>query len=184
MTRAVARFPVPVRLDNEQAFEYPYPERDSHMNVLILGCGRVGSTLARQLSQAGHAVTILDLTSDAFRRLGAKFKGTRMVGTGMDQDVLRRAGIEHADAFIAVTQGDNTNIMAAQIARNVFQVPAVHARIYDPIRADAYRELGIDTLCTTTIAAGIFRAALIGDDRVKPTIALLAELDREYSEQL
>lgn len=153
------------------------------MNVLILGCGRVGSTLARQLSQAGHSVTILDLTSDAFRRLGSKFKGTRVVGTGMDQDVLRRAGIETADAFIAVTQGDNTNIMAAQIAREVFKVPAVHCRIYDPIRADAYRELGINTLCTTTLASGLLRAALVGDERVKPTFALLQDLDREYAEQ-
>jgi len=153
------------------------------MNVLILGCGRVGSTLARQLSQAGHTVSILDLTSDAFRRLGTKFKGLRVVGTGMDQDVLKRAGIEHADAFIAVTQGDNTNIMAAQIARNVFNVPGVHARIYDPIRADAYRELGINTLCTTTLAAGLLRAALVGDERIKPTQTYLQELDREYAEQ-
>ena len=153
------------------------------MNVLILGCGRVGSTLARQLSQAGHSITILDLTSDAFRRLGTKFKGVRVVGTGMDQDVLRRAGIEQADAFIAVTQGDNTNIMAAQIAHEVFKVPSVHARIYDPIRADAYREMGINTLCTTTLAAGLLRASLVGDERIKPVIAVLQELDREYGEQ-
>ncbi|HEY3329710.1 MAG TPA: NAD-binding protein [Capsulimonadaceae bacterium] len=152
------------------------------MNVLILGCGRVGSTLARQLVQEGHSLTVIDLTGDAFRRLGPKFKGQRIVGTGMDQDVLRRAGIEAADVFVAVTNGDNTNIMAAQIARNVFNVKKTLARIYDPIRAEAYRELGIETLCTTTVATAILRSAIVGDDRMKPVQNLLEDLDSEYRE--
>ena len=105
----------------------------------------------------GHAVTIIDLQSEAFRRLGAKFKGARIVGNGIDEDVLRRGGIESAQVFVAVTQGDNRNIMAAQIARHVFGVQTVIARIYDPIRADRYRQLGLTTLCTTTIAAGLMR---------------------------
>ncbi len=127
------------------------------MNVVILGCGRVGSTLARMLYRDGHAVTIIDLQSEAFRRLGTKYKGQRIVGNGIDEDVLRRAGIESADIFVAVSQGDNRNIMAAQIARHVFNVGKVIARIYDPIRADRYRQLGIVTLCTTTIASGLIR---------------------------
>ncbi len=127
------------------------------MNVIILGCGRVGSSLARLMYKDGHSVTIIDLQSEAFRRLSAKFKGTRLVGNGIDEDVLRRAGIESCDVFIAVTQGDNRNIMASQIAREVFKVPKVMTRINDPIRADAYRKLGITTLCGTTILSGLIR---------------------------
>ncbi|MDQ2799167.1 MAG: TrkA family potassium uptake protein, partial [Armatimonadota bacterium] len=134
----------------------------SPQKIVILGCGRVGSTLAKQMSTEGHDVTVLDLTSDSFRRLGPKFRGQRIVGTGLDQDLLRRAGLDQASVFVAVTQGDNTNIMAAQIAREVFQVGKVVARIYDPIRAQAYRELGITTLCTTTLAAGLIHDAALG----------------------
>ena len=131
--------------------------------IVILGCGRVGSTLAKQMSGEGHDVTILDQTGDSFRRLGPKFKGQRLVGSGLDQDLLKRAHLGDADVFIAVTQGDNTNIMAAQIAKEVFSIPRVMARIYDPIRAQAYRELGITTLCTTTLAAGLMHEAALGD---------------------
>ena len=154
----------------------------SPQTVVILGCGRVGSTLARQLGNEGHAVTIMDLTSDAFRRLGTKFKGQRLVGSGLDQDLLRKAGVDRADVFLAVTQGDNTNIFAAQIAREVFGVARVVARIYDPIRAQAYRELGITTLCTTTLAAGlIYDAAFRADD--SPLQQAAQEWDRTYLEQ-
>ncbi len=142
----------------------------SVLKIVILGCGRVGSTLAKQMSGEGHDISVLDQTSDAFRRLGTKFRGQRLVGSGLDQDLLRRAGLEHAAAFIAVTQGDNTNIMAAQIAREVFSVGRVVARIYDPIRAQAYREMGITTLCTTTLAAGLIHDAALGggeDDRLQ-----------------
>src|SRR5579871_6297912 len=125
------------------------------MNIVILGCGRVGSTFARLMYRDGHSVTISDLQSEAFRRLGTKFKGNRIVGNGIDEDVLKKAGIESAEVFIAVTQGDNRNIMAAQIARHVFNVRTVIARIYDPIRADRYRDMGIVTFCTTTITSGL-----------------------------
>ncbi len=162
----------------------------SPQKVVILGCGRVGSTLAKQLSMEGHAVTIIDLTSDAFRRLGGKFKGQRQVGTGLDQDTLKKAGLDRADVFIAVTQGDNTNIMAAQIAKEVFSVQNVLARIYDPIRSQAYREMGISTLCTTTIAASLIHAAAVN----APLVArgsdaaswqdTIAAWDKVYLEQL
>ncbi|MDE2127098.1 MAG: NAD-binding protein [Armatimonadetes bacterium] len=134
------------------------------MNVVILGCGRVGSTLARMLFDDGHEVTVIDQQSDAFRRLGARYKGRRVIGNGIDEDVMRAAGVPAADVFIAVTQGDNRNIMAAQIARYRFKIGKVIARIYDPIRADRYRQMGIITLCSTTIASGLLKQFVETDD--------------------
>ena len=125
------------------------------MKAIIVGCGRVGATLARMLAESGADVTIIDLTSDAFRRLGNKYRGARMIGTGTDISVLERAGIKSADVFVAVTDGDNRNLMATQIAKTVFDVPLVMTRVYDPARAAAYREMGIHTLCTTSIAANL-----------------------------
>src|SRR3569833_1565055 len=150
------------------------------LKVVILGCGRVGSTLAKRLSRAGHTVTIIDMTSDAFRRLGTKFRGQKVVGTGLDQDTLNKAGLEGADVFFAVTQGDNTNIMAAQLAKEVFSTPRVLARIYGPIRAQAYRELGIVTLCTTTVAANILRAAALQTNDAGDWQEKLEVWDKEY----
>lgn len=137
------------------------------MRMIILGCGRVGATLARMMADDNHDVTVIDQTSDAFRRLGTKFKGARIVGPGTDLDVLRRAGIEAADVFVSVTQGDNTNIMAAQIAKSVFKVPKVMTRLYDPIRAEAYQQMGIQTICTTTIAANLMRDSALGVDKAQ-----------------
>ena len=151
--------------------------------IVILGCGRVGSTLAKQMSGEGHDVTVLDQTSDSFRRLGPKFKGQRLVGSGLDQDLLKRAHTVDADVFIAVTQGDNTNIMAAQIAREVFAVSRVMARIYDPIRAQAYRELGITTLCTTTLAAGLLHDAALGENSDSSLQKAAQSFDALYLEQ-
>ncbi len=124
------------------------------MNVVIMGCGRVGARVASLLDNAGNKVTVIDTDSRAFRRLPATFGGDTVIGTGIDEGVLRNAGIEDADAFIAVTNGDNRNIMASQVARLVFNVPEVICRIYDPVREDTYRRLGLDTVCpTTTISA-------------------------------
>jgi len=154
------------------------------LKVVILGCGRVGSTLAKRLSQEGHSVTIIDITSDAFRRLGTKFRGQKIVGTGLDQDTLNKAGLKGADVFFAVTQGDNTNIMAAQIAKEVFSTPRVLARIYDPIRGQAYRELGIVTLCTTTVAANILRAAALQTAEAGDWLQKLEVWDKEYLQEI
>jgi trk system potassium uptake protein len=129
---------------------------------MIVGCGRVGSTLARMLSTEGHEVTVIDLTSDAFRRLGTKFKGNKFVGMGTDIDALRKAKIEGVDVFVAVTDGDNRNIMAAQVARHVFGVPKVMMRLYDPSRAAAYHEMGIETICTTAIASNLLHEMALG----------------------
>lgn len=121
------------------------------MNFVILGCGRVGSRLATLLDSQGHRVAIIDKNADAFKRLPESFGGTAVVGIGIDEDVLRSAGIEDADVFAAVTNGDNTNIMASQVAKEIFKVPKVIARIYDPIREDTYHTLGLDTICPTTL---------------------------------
>jgi trk system potassium uptake protein len=125
------------------------------VKVVIVGCGRVGSSLARDLDASGHEVTIVDERVSAFNRLGDTYKGNMVVGTGIDESVLRRAGIEEADCFCAVTNGDNRNIMAAQVAKVVFKVPRVITRIYDPIREETYREFGLETLCSTTIVSSM-----------------------------
>ncbi len=125
------------------------------MRAVILGCGRVGSTLALMLDAEGHEVSIIDVDSGAFRRLGEHFGGRTISGIGINADVLRQAGIEGADTFIAVTNGDNSNIMASQIAKVRFKIPRVMARIYDPLRAEVYREVGIETLCVTVLGAGL-----------------------------
>lgn len=123
------------------------------MHVVIVGCGRVGSTLATMLDRGGHSVAVVDQNSHAFSRLPEEFHGQAVVGTGIDEDVLRRAGIEHADAFAAVMTADNRNIMAAQVAKHVFHVGKVVCRIYDPLREETYRDLGLETICPTTIGA-------------------------------
>lgn len=134
------------------------------MNVVILGCGRVGSTLAAAMSREGHTVSIIDRNNDAFRRIGQTFKVNKVFGNGTDETVLKRAGIEKADAFVAVTNGDNTNIMCVQIAKERFGVQKALARIYDPIRACAYQEMGVETLCTTLIGARIIEDRILGKD--------------------
>jgi trk system potassium uptake protein TrkA len=118
------------------------------VHVVIMGCGRVGSTLARSLEDRDHTVAVIDSNPDAFRRLGPSFNGTKVTGIGFDQDVLDRAGIEKADAFAAVSSGDNSNIIAARVARETFGIQQVVARIYDPGRAEVYQRLGITTVAT------------------------------------
>lgn len=130
-----------------------------------MGCGRVGARVASLLDHTGNEVTVIDIDSRAFQRLPATFEGDTIIGTGIDEDVLRRAGIEDADAFIAVSNGDNRNIMAAQVARLVFNVPEVVCRIYDPVREDTYRRLGLTTVCpTTTISAMILDSVMRASD--------------------
>ncbi|TKA09367.1 potassium channel family protein [Actinacidiphila oryziradicis] len=118
------------------------------MHVVIMGCGRVGSTLAHSLEQQGHTVAVIDQDPTAFRRLGSGFSGRRVTGIGFDQDTLREAGIEEAGAFAAVSSGDNSNIIAARVAREMFGIENVAARIYDPRRAEVYQRLGIPTVAT------------------------------------
>jgi len=131
------------------------------MKIVIMGCGRVGCQLASLLGAEGHEVTILDIDSGSFRRLLPDFKGTALLGDGTDEDSLRQAGIEEADAFIAVTQGDNRNVMAAQIAKHIFSVPRVICRIYDPLRNELYRSLGLESISPTTVFAQLLRDMLL-----------------------
>jgi trk system potassium uptake protein TrkA len=131
--------------------------------VIIMGCGRVGARLANLLEAAGHEVTILDLTPQAFDRLGPDFRGSKIIGDGKDAEVLKRAGIERADAFAACTQGDNRNIMASQVAKVMYNVPKVVTRIYDPIRKDTFATLGLDALSPTVIGAAHFYTHITGD---------------------
>jgi trk system potassium uptake protein TrkA len=123
------------------------------VHVVIMGCGRLGSTLAQNLESRGHSVAVIDQNSDAFRRLGADFGGITVTGVGFDRDVLRAAGIERADAFAAVSSGDNSNIISARLARETYGVSRVVARIYDARRAQVYERLGIPTVATIRWAA-------------------------------
>jgi trk system potassium uptake protein TrkA len=131
------------------------------MRYLIVGCGRVGSALAKLLEADGHEVIVVDENPSAFKRLGQKFQGHVVVGTGIDYDVLKRAGATTADGFIAVTDGDNRNIMAALIAQRMFKIKRVVCRIYDPPRGQMYRDLGIQTVVPTTVGAKLIRDTLI-----------------------
>lgn len=131
------------------------------MRYVIVGCGRVGSELAKLLDSDGHEVIVVDENAAAFKRLGQKFKGHEVVGTGIDYDVLKRAGAAGADGFVAVTNGDNRNIMAALIAQRMFKIKRIVARIYDPPRGQMYRELGVQTVCPTTVGAKLIRDVLI-----------------------
>ena len=119
------------------------------MKIVIVGCGRVGAALADSYDRAGHEVLILDTKTDAFDRLPSTFGGRAIRGDGTDKDVLRRAGAEGADVFLAMTEGDNRNVMAAQLASETLDIQQVIAKINDPVRAEAYAALGIATLCRT-----------------------------------
>jgi trk/ktr system potassium uptake protein len=119
------------------------------VKIVIVGCGRVGASIAEAYDKAGHEVLILDLKTDTFDRLPSTFGGRAVRGDGTDEDVLIKAGAGQADVFLAMTEGDNRNVMAAQLATEAFRIPKVVAKINDPLRAEAYAELGIATLCRT-----------------------------------
>ena len=127
------------------------------MKVIIMGCGRVGARLASLLDEDGHEVTVLDNDTYSFRRLPSSFGGTALFGNGIDEEALKRAGIEGADLFVALTQGDNRNVMSCQIAKHIFHVPRVVCRIYDPLREEMYGALGLETLSPTKVFAQLLR---------------------------
>ncbi|MCK9572696.1 MAG: TrkA family potassium uptake protein [Candidatus Omnitrophica bacterium] len=131
------------------------------MYVIIVGCGRVGSELAKLLSGEGHDVVIIDKNRQSFDRLGNTFNGLTMVGNGFDLNLLKQAGVEKANAFCAVTNGDNTNLIAAQVAKKIFHVQKVFARVYDPQRAHIYSALGLDIISGTILVAAMLRDKII-----------------------
>jgi trk system potassium uptake protein TrkA len=130
--------------------------------VIIMGCGRTGGQLANLLDAAGHSVTVMDVDAYSFRRLSPDYKGQSLVGNGTDMEVLKKAGIAETEVFIAVTQGDNRNIMASEMAKNIFNVPRVICRIYDPLREEIFKTLGLETICPTTILADILKKRVEG----------------------
>ncbi|MFH0763365.1 MAG: TrkA family potassium uptake protein [Candidatus Omnitrophota bacterium] len=131
------------------------------MYVIIVGCGRVGSELAKLLSGEGYNVVIIDKNQASFDRLGSTFNGLTMVGNGFDLELLKQSGIEKADAFCAVTNGDNTNLIASQAAKKIFKVPKVLARVYDPLRARIYSNLGMDIISGTVLFAAMLRDKIV-----------------------
>jgi trk system potassium uptake protein TrkA len=130
------------------------------MKVVIMGCGRVGARLAGMLDAEGNSVIILDTDSYSFRRLAPDFGGRALIGNGTDEEALKKAGIEDADIFVALTQGDNRNVLAAQIAKHIFNVPRVICRIYDPLRQELYSTLGLEAISPTTTFAQLLREKL------------------------
>ncbi len=126
------------------------------MNILIVGCGRVGTRLSTTLDRMGHHVSVVDTRASAFNYLDSEFSGLAIVGTGIDEDILRSAGVEQTDMFFAVTNADNTNLMAAQIAKSVFHIRDVTARVYDPVRAEIFMAMGIKTICPTITITDMF----------------------------
>ena len=134
------------------------------MYVLIMGCGRLGAELAVRLEEDGHEVAILDVDKFAFDHLPAGFKGRKILGDGTDQDTLRRAGAERADAFVAATRGDNRNALAAQVAKHVFQIKRVGSVIFDPMREEVYHELGLRTINPTKLEAQQLRESIERED--------------------
>lgn len=133
------------------------------MHVVVMGCGRVGTLIAQRLEAAGHSVAIIDQNRESFRRLGANFDGTTVTGIGFDRDTLLEAGIDRADAFAAVSNGDNSNILAARVVRETYGVKNVVARIYDPGRAEIYQRLGIPTVATVVWTADQILRRLMPD---------------------
>jgi trk system potassium uptake protein TrkA len=125
-----------------------------------MGCGRVGAELATILDREGHQITVLDIDPDSFTQLPPDFGGSVVVGNGIDQDVLQRVGVKEADAFVAVTPGDNRNVMASQMAKHLFGVRKVLCRIFDPIREEMYHNLGMETISPTRVMAGLLKEAL------------------------
>ncbi|HYM14978.1 MAG TPA: TrkA family potassium uptake protein [Dehalococcoidia bacterium] len=122
-------------------------------NVMVMGCGRVGAALASDLARAGNRVLVLDTDPSSFRFLPDDFNGSKVVGNGIDVDTLRRVGIEGMDVFVSATRGDNRNVMAAQIAKHIFGVPVVATRVFDPLREEMYRNLGLRTINPTRVQA-------------------------------
>ena len=131
------------------------------MYTIIVGCGRVGSELAKLLSSEGHDVVVIDKSPSSFERLGDTFNGLTLLGNGFDLNLLKQAGIEKSDAFCAVTNGDNTNLISAQVAKKIFKVTKVIARVYDPQRAHIYAALGLDIISGTMLFAAMLRDKII-----------------------
>lgn len=136
------------------------------MNIIIIGCGKVGASLAYVLAGDGHDIVIVDSDREAFKTLKPGFNGITVTGVPIDQDILKQAGIETADALAAVTPDDNINIMACQVAKEIFKVPRVIARIFNPEREHVFHEFGLDTICPTNLTVDVIRSKIVGEEDV------------------
>lgn len=137
------------------------------MNILVVGCGKVGSRLASSLSREGHDVSVVDRKNESFELLSEDFDGITTAGVPIDQDVLKQAGIENCEALVAVSQDDNVNIMVSQLAREIFKIPNVLTRIYDPSREDVFSHFGLHTICPTNLTVDVVRSALFETDSIQ-----------------
>lgn len=133
------------------------------MYCIVIGCGKVGSKLANVLSVEGHDVVIVDENHNSFELLGDEFVGVKIEGIPIDQDILKKAGIENADVLAAVTPDDNMNIMVSQIAKEIYEVPKVLARVYNPLREKVFQQFGLDTICPTSITVDLVKSILLGN---------------------
>jgi trk system potassium uptake protein len=136
------------------------------MQILVIGCGKVGSRFAQVLSSEGHEVAIVDNDRESFKVLGPDFSGITVTGVPIDQDVLKQAGIETADVVAALTPDDNVNIMASQVAKEIFKVPKVIARIYNPEREHVFHQFGLDTICPTDITVDVLRSKILAENEI------------------
>lgn len=133
------------------------------MQIIVIGCGKVGSRFAQLMSQEGHDIVIVDNIRENFDLLDQNFRGLRVIGVPIDEDVLKQAGIESADGFVALTPDDNINMMACQVAKEIFKVPRIFARIQDPVREEVFYQFGVHTVCPTNMAVQEFRALMMGE---------------------
>lgn len=137
------------------------------MQIIVAGCGKVGSQFARIMSEEGHEIAVVDSSSENFKLLGSSFHGVTVLGVPIDEDVLKQAGIESADGFAAVTPDDNINMMACQIAKEIFHIPRIFARIQDPVKEQVFYQFGVHTVCPTDMTVQEFRALMIGECSTK-----------------
>jgi trk system potassium uptake protein TrkA len=135
------------------------------MQIIVIGCGKVGARFAQVLSDDGHDVVIVDSDSSSFKALDPDFDGVTITGVPIDQDVLKKAGIETADAVAAVTPDDNVNIMVCQVAKEIFKIPKVVARIYDPAREQVFHQFGLQTICPTQITVEVIKSMVVGEPK-------------------
>lgn len=133
------------------------------MQIIVVGCGKVGSRFAQMMSEEGHDIVVVDNNSENLKMLGPNFNGLTVLGVPIDEDVLKQAGIESADGLAAVTPDDNINMMACQIAKEIFKVPRIFARIQDPVREQVYYQFGVHTVCPTNMAVQEFRSLMMGE---------------------
>jgi trk system potassium uptake protein len=133
------------------------------MQIIVAGCGKVGSQFARIMSEEGHEIAVVDSSNENLKLLGSSFHGVTILGVPIDEDVLKAAGIESADGFAAVTPDDNINMMACQIAKEIFHVPRIFARIQDPVKEQVFYQFGVHTVCPTDMAVREFRALMLGE---------------------